>query len=103
MRLRKEKPRRTVYRFEVPVDDKTHEFELSPQGKWADISKVENVRIDRIEFWAELDLDNLVTRRFQVIGTGHLAPEDGWYIGTAPRNPAGLVWHLYEVPHRREL
>jgi len=51
-----------------------------------------------VEFWAE-DSDDAPTveRTFLVVGTGHPIPEGARYIGTCPRTPLGLVWHLYEV------
>lgn len=50
-----------------------------------------------IEFWAEHD-DFLpeAPRTFFVTGTGHHLPDKAQYVGTAPRTPEGLVWHLYE-------
>lgn len=85
---------RTIYRFEVTADGQPHDLPMSPG---AVPSRIENTGIDRIEFWAETDTDQVVQRRFIVTGTGHPAP-DGTYLGTGGRNDAGLVWHLWEVP-----
>jgi hypothetical protein len=51
-----------------------------------------------IEFWAEYDeAKPKVRRTFVIVGTGHSIPDGARYVGTAPRTPAGLVWHLYEL------
>jgi hypothetical protein len=82
-----------VGRFTIPVDDRPHEFKLlgEPMGVVA-------VTTQTVEFWAVTnEADDLPTRKFIIVGTGHaLLP--GWrHVGTAPRT-AGLVWHLIEVP-----
>lgn len=51
-----------------------------------------------IEFWAEHDeAEPEVPRTFLVVGTGHRIPEGARYVGSAPRTPEGLVWHLVEL------
>ena len=37
----------------------------------------------------------MVSRTFIVVGTGHVIPEGGEYIGTVQLPP--FVWHIYEV------
>lgn len=87
----------TAWRFEIPVDDKPHPCTMGT----ATPIRVDYARglIDRVEFWVPVKLEeDKIQRWFQVTGTGHDAP-DGWrYIGCAGRHPAGLVWHLWEVP-----
>ena len=56
--------------------------------------------------WAEIDsehVEDLVDRRFDIVGTGHIIlRNDAFYIGTVqmPANMWGnvFVWHVYEVP-----
>ena len=51
-----------------------------------------------VEFWAEHDdAKPEIRRAFVIVGTGHRIPDQAVYVGTAPRTPEGLVWHLYEV------
>lgn len=38
------------------------------------------------------------SRAFAVVGTGHPAPEDGEYIGTAFLQGGGLVFHVFVWP-----
>jgi hypothetical protein len=47
--------------------------------------------------WVQLDPDlEPLKRTFEIVGTGHPAPEDGWHIATWQQS--GFVWHLYELP-----
>lgn len=87
----------TVHRYVVEVDDAEHRIWLTPG--WDNVLPlhIENKGISQIEFWAPADPDVQRPHRFIVTGTGHAAPEGGRYLGTAPRNRAGLVWHLWEV------
>lgn len=95
---------RTMYRYEIPVDDRYHEIKLSDAGypmafgaKWED-----ETQPPIVEFWAEHD-DSFVQRTaiYRIYGTGHPIgdgdhPSDQFiYVGTAPRW-RGLVWHVYE-------
>ena len=54
-----------------------------------------------MEFWAEDTTPapgwTLLQRTFQVFGTGQPLPEKAQWRGTTDRDPAGLVWHLYEM------
>ena len=82
-----------VLRYEVPIDDKSHSFELNniPFSHVAVVLDKEPY----LEFWAESD-DSFVTvnHSFRVFGTGQEVPDDFWYVATAPRNQ-GLVYHLF--------
>jgi hypothetical protein len=79
---------RSVYRFEVPVDDKDHTHTLT--GK---VVHVGCRRPQVVEFWA-IHVEELHARehRFRVIGTGHPIPDGLVYVGTALDEP--FVWHL---------
>lgn len=94
---------RTVYRYEIPVDDGVHELEFT-----GPILHVAARREDTVEVW---HLHNpgepARTRYFRVHGTGHPVP-DGKHVGTAltPARvvmgsvvtpPGQFVWHLFEV------
>jgi hypothetical protein len=79
-----------IYRYEVPVDDQWHEFDLGP------VLAVGCRQADVVEFWA-MHFDNGLTvrRRFIVVGTGHTLPvEASRHIGTAVAPGGQLVWHL---------
>lgn len=46
--------------------------------------------------WAEVDtFEGKVERTFRFVGTGHLVPDSGEYVGTFQDLP--FVWHLYEL------
>jgi hypothetical protein len=83
----------SVYRYEVPVDDRCHEFELS-----GPIVHVASRRPDVVEFWAYNNPgqpEESVTLR--VFGTGHPIDVDGEisHVGSALVGP--LVWHLVKI------
>jgi hypothetical protein len=77
-----------IFRYEVPVDDRWHAFELI-----GGILHVGARRLDVVEFWA-LHAGTLARRReFRVFGTGQPLDDMGEYLGTVV-HPA-LVWHLF--------
>jgi hypothetical protein len=83
---------RRMFRYVVPVDDEPHVFVL-----WHDPVAVAG-GFGEVEFWAESTMGAPTSRRaFQVFGTGHFLPPGARWVGTCPRTPEGLVWHLYEV------
>jgi hypothetical protein len=84
-------PRR-VFRYEVPYGaDVTHPLTGDPIAVGATPAGM--------EFWAEFAEEKPpVTRMFRVIGTGWPIPHGGRHVGTAPRTPDELVWHLFELP-----
>lgn len=87
---------KTMYRYEVPVDDLPHTLHLGgdPRAVAATRSRLGHV----VEFWAEHhDGEWTAPRAFQVYGTGHRIPDSATWRGTAGRVD-GLVWHLYELP-----
>lgn len=85
---------KTVYRYEVPVDDKPHEIRL--HGPYT--FRVESRDSSTVEFWAEYHPGHAeIPVVFQVYGTGHQIPDDAIIVGTTQR-VNGLVWHLYEIP-----
>lgn len=46
--------------------------------------------------WAELDNTARKSKRtFRIIGTGHLIPENGHYLGSCDDGP--FVWHVLEL------
>jgi len=82
-----------IFRYEVPVDDKWHDFEL-----FGDPLAVGARRLDTVEFWALNAGPTLVQQRsFMVVGTGQELPDNyqrHW--GTAIAGNGALVWHLLE-------
>ena len=93
-----------VWKYEIPITD---EFEVempsnsrilcvqtqlhnSQQGIWEE---------DIPCIWVVTDgnKEQMSTRRFVIIGTGHpFNPEPLQYIGTFQQYNGGLVWHLFE-------
>ena len=88
---------RAIFRYEVPVDDQPHSFDLNA-GPLA----VGCRQVDRVEFWAIHD-DAATSaysykRTFIVVGTGHPLPAKVRAVhGTAVAPGGHLVWHLIEV------
>lgn len=80
-----------VFRYEVPVDDRWHDIELSGPILHVDCR---DPRI--VEFWALCTTNGAPARTvsFTVVGTGHLQP-DGYHVGTAIAPGGQLVWHLF--------
>jgi hypothetical protein len=86
---------RRILRYEVPVDDEWHTFDL-PRGPIVHVACRERAVV---EFW-QLDAGDglrLPPRAFCVFGTGQpLPPAAGRHIGTAFDAGGALVWHLME-------
>ncbi len=83
-----------MYRYVVPVDGMPCEFGLTGDP----VAFGTLAYSAGMEFWAEHDeAKTPVVRAFTIFGTGHRIPEGAVYVGTAPRTPEGLVWHLYEI------
>lgn len=81
-----------VFKYEVPVDGEWHELRLPIPGR---VVHVGCQRAAAVCFWAEVPSEGgTESSAFRVFGTGHEAPEDAEYVGTA-QAPGGLVWHLY--------
>lgn len=84
-----------IYRYDVPVDDRWHDFDLT-----GPIVHVATRHPDRVEFWAIHDPGAAIeVTKLKVFGTGHPmdCPDGGQvaHIGTALVPPSGgLVWHL---------
>jgi hypothetical protein len=88
-----------MYRYEITVGDGQKSFLLDHSPVAVAALKNES----GIEFWAEHDEAEHSAHTswkrtfFIVLGTG-MTIRPGWvYVGTAPRTPSGLVWHLYET------
>jgi hypothetical protein len=85
---------KTIYRYQVPIDDRAHILALSSDP----VSVAISPDLTYMEFWAEHHSGAGVRdRAFQVYGTGHPVPDGAEYVGTAPRTRLGLVFHLYEL------
>lgn len=54
---------------------------------------------DRVCVWYRCDPDNVrEKRKIAIIGTGHNAPEDGHYLGTASLHGGALILHVFAWP-----
>lgn len=92
---------RRMFRYEVPVDDQEHRHVVHGVVKKVATQEWVPGKMPVVEFWAE-DIapapnGTLLQRTFQVFGTGQPLPEKAKWRGTTDRDPAGLVWHLYEM------
>jgi hypothetical protein len=89
---------RRMFRYEVPLDDQPHAFEvLTVRHVAARWLNDDGLQRPVVEFWAEYNDTSVATdRHFQVFGTGHELPPDARWVGTCDRDVKGLVWHLYE-------
>lgn len=83
-----------IYRYQVPVRDDGHPFDLNGNPHHIGCRDPEYV-----EFWAiQRDGVPLQRRLFTVVGTGHPLPPEPYRIwGTAAAPDGTLVWHLIEV------
>lgn len=95
---------RRMLRYQVPADDEWHTVELKA-GASVFIAAHSERGPDRVDFWAEGDLDEnfapagpLEPRKFRVFGTGQPLPDGVVWRATTARSPEGLVWHLMELP-----
>jgi hypothetical protein len=85
---------RRMFRYTVPVDDNPRTFDLTSDP----VHVANGASLAEVEFWAEFtDGAPKQARHFVVVGTGHPLPPDGRWVGTCPRTPEGIVWHLYEI------
>jgi hypothetical protein len=88
---------RKMFRYKVPVDDGAHSFKMNGDPV-AVAMMVDEFGHHYVELWAEhTEGVPEKERTFKVYGTGHQLPYNAWWIGTCPRSPEGLIWHLYEL------
>lgn len=85
-----------IHRYQVPVDDKTHVFDLYGDP----LHMAANPSGGVVDFWAPGESPGHAarTRSFIIVGTGHpvRTPGGARHWGTA-RSESGLVWHLLEI------
>lgn len=87
---------RTIYRYELNVDDGLSYIDM-PEG--AKVLSISTERTDPyIEMWAGVDTNNpLVTRQFAVVGTGREIPISFIrFIGTVLIDKGEYVFHVFE-------
>jgi len=83
---------RRIFRYEVPIDGKTHEIRLASDPVFIFCRSLLT-----IEFWVIDRSDGPERSRFfTVIGTGSDMPPNGTYVGTAVAPDGAYVWHLIE-------
>lgn len=92
---------RTVWRYEIPIDDKAHAFELSdyPTRVQTRLFTPSYFK-DKgwyLEFWAMHDSLTVPMRMMlKVCGTGYEIPENGYVLATS-QPLHGRVFHLIEL------
>lgn len=82
----------TIWRYEIPVDDRWHPLQLS-----GEILHVDCRNMRTIEVWALHTDEPAETRSFRVYGTGQPMPDNLDHVGTALAPGGQLVWHLMET------
>lgn len=86
--------RHAVWRFDVPVDDRSHDVPV-PVG--ARLVHAGCQTPDVVAVWAEVDpRAPREARTFQVFATGQPITPGFRYVGTALALGGRLVWHLCE-------
>lgn len=81
-----------VRRFQVPVDDEWHRFNVT-----GPILHVATRGEGYVEFWFLHQPAVTWQRKFRVFGTGQSVAESVTYVGTAiTPNDGRFVWHLFE-------
>jgi hypothetical protein len=88
---------RVIFKYTVPVDDRTHSFELNGPDAVVHVASQTGDTNDGVQMWVEYDRSafHRGMRHFRVIGTGHPIEQNERYIGTAMCPP--FVWHVVEV------
>jgi len=86
---------KTIYKYQLDPMEKNVTM---PEG--ATILHVDSQR-DEICIWAEVDTDKpLVTRVFEIYGTGHEIPKDMGFVlkhlGSVKLHQDALIFHVYE-------
>jgi hypothetical protein len=101
---------KTIYRYEVPIDDQVHSVTIS--GNPLAVAFRPDLPSAVVEFWAEARQDTergrmkARERTFQVFGTGQSIPDRAAYWGTTARyrdplfQVESVVFHLYEIDPR---
>ncbi len=82
-----------ILKYIFEITDKPQTFKI-PQG--AEVVFTGN-KGHTLCIWVETNQDEkvLIDRTFIVVGTGHIIPNNTFYIGTVIMEP--FVWHVYEV------
>lgn len=82
----------TIWRYEIPVDDRWHPLQLS-----GEILHVDCRNMHAVEVWARHTDGPQTIRSFRVYGTGQSMPDNLEHVGTALAPGGQLVWHLMET------
>lgn len=88
----------TIYKYEIPVDDRAHEFNIPGLVEFSKTAFSAGERA--VWIWAVCNPGYISTKcLLRVFGTGHEIPYSAILIATAPPTPenAGFVWHVFEV------
>ena len=81
----------TIYKYVVKFDGVT-ECDVPSGGKIVHFA----IQGDRFCFWMQVNpLNEIVTRKFVIVGTGHNIYANMKYIGSTLEDI--YVWHLFEV------
>jgi hypothetical protein len=83
-----------IYKWTVPVDDRTHQIGGGP------VVHVDSQsgRIDEVQVWTQedphLEIHDLDTRTVKVVGTGQEFNDIGDVVGSVVVSNGNLVWHV---------
>lgn len=92
-----------MLRWDVPIDGLPHEIYVEGNIRTVGIRTIGDT-YRRLDLWSEVSAGSEPghARILQVYGTGWEIPDTAVWLGTTPRTPDGLVWHLYEHPVEAE-
>jgi hypothetical protein len=84
---------RSVWKFEVPVDDQWHEISMPLPARVLHVDCQGG--FGTVQVWAEVtpDGDDTDTRKMRAFGTGFEIPNGASHVGTGLAGP--FVWHVY--------
>lgn len=82
--------------FDVPAGAEVVHVGFDPAADPRRVSANVRLATPNIAIWARVDrLAPTEARTFTFIGTGHDAPKDGRYLGSAVGD--GFAWHVFEI------
>lgn len=85
---------RSIRKYEVPADEKSHILSLTGGILFIDASR----DVNELDVWTDVsDAHPSYSVKLRVFKDGQDIPDDAVYQGTTGRTLDGAVWHLFEV------